>query len=129
MNPETPERELSKTEEWFRTKLHDAINYGLAGITVICGWLVSSDNVISIHHAEDAEKREAALVLGILLPIAWGIWYFLLGRLHSQLPGHRTVIQRRNLHLLAFGGLLVLAIIWCVVADVITVPAQFVPKK
>ncbi|MDZ4286953.1 MAG: hypothetical protein U0984_03290 [Prosthecobacter sp.] len=123
------ERDLTKTEEWFRTKLHDAINYGVAAITVIAGWLVSNDNIISIHHAEDAEKREAAVVLGILLPVLWAIWYFLLVKLHTELPGHRTIVRRRNLHLIAFAGLIVFAVIWCVVADVITVPANLVPKK
>lgn len=125
----TDDRDLSKTEEWFRTKLHEAINYGIAAITIIGGWLVSSDSIISIHHEEDAEKREAAAFLAGLLPLLWAAWYVLLRGLHGRLPVHSTIVQRRNLHLLAWAGLVVLALIWCVAADVITVPAQFAAKK
>ncbi len=124
------DRELNKTEEWFRTKLHDSINYGIAAITIIGGWLVSNDSIISIHHAEDAEKREAALVFAILLPLAWGAWLILMKKLHAHLPPHPTIVKKSSLHLLAGAALLVFIVIWCVVADVITVPAQFaVPAK
>lgn len=123
------DRELTKTEEWFRTKLHESINYGIAAVTIIGGWLVSNDSIISIHHAEDAEKHEAALVFAILLPLAWGAWFLLLKKLHSNLPSHPTIVRKKNLHLLAISALLVFVVIWCIVADVITVPAQFVPKK
>lgn len=67
----SPNDDLTKTDEWFRTKLHDTIHYGIAAITIIAGWLLSNDSIISIHHAEDAEKKEAAIVLAILLPLAW----------------------------------------------------------
>lgn len=125
----TPSEDLSKTEEWFRTKLHDTINYGVAAVTIIGVWLVSNDSIISIHHAEDAEKKEAAIVLAILLPLVWAGWFVLLRRLHSQLPSHPTIIGRKNLHLLAIAALLVFLIIWCVVADVITIPAQLAPGR
>lgn len=53
----------------------------------------------------------------------------LLRRLHAQLPPHPTIVGNKNLHLMALGMLLLLIVIWCVVADVITVPAQFTLKK
>jgi hypothetical protein len=124
-----PNDDLTKTDEWFRTKLHDTIHYGIAAITIIAGWLLSNDSIISIHHAEDAEKKEAAIVLAILLPLAWGVWFMLLRKLHAQLPPHPTIVAKKNLHLMAFGMLLLFIVIWCVVADVITVPAQFTLKK
>jgi hypothetical protein len=129
--PEQPqsERELSKTDEWFRTKLHDVLKYGIAAVTIVGGWLMSNDSIISIHQPEDPEKKEAAIVLAILLPLAWAAWYGVLISLHSRLPGHPTIIQRRNLHLLALAGLAVFVVMWCVVADVITVPTGLVPKK
>jgi hypothetical protein len=123
------EHDLTESAVWFRDKLDDTINYGLGAITIIGGWLLSNDSIISIHHQEDAEKHEAAIVLGVILPLAWLFWYFFLTRLHSQLPNHETVVSRRNLHLLAFGGLIVFLLIWCVVADVITVPSQFITEK
>jgi hypothetical protein len=129
MAHEPEDRDLSKTEEWFRAKLHDSMKYGLAAVSVIGGWLVSNDSIISIHHAEDAEKREAAIVFAILLPLAWAAWYVAMLQIHQQLPIHRTILQRKNLHLLAFAGLAVFIVIWCVVADVITVPAQFATGK
>jgi len=61
------DRELSKTEEWFREKLHDTVKYGLAALTMIGGWLMSNDSIISIQHADNAEKQEAAVILGIRL--------------------------------------------------------------
>ncbi|MBE7495060.1 MAG: hypothetical protein HS117_08955 [Verrucomicrobiaceae bacterium] len=125
----TDHRDLDSTEEWFRTKLHDTIHYGIAAITIIAGWLLSSDSIISIHHAEDAEKKEAAIVLAILLPLAWGVWFTMLRRLHAHLPPHPTIVSKKNLHLLAIGMLLLFVVIWCVVADVITIPAQFTLKK
>jgi hypothetical protein len=123
------DRDLTKTEEWFRAKLHETVGYGLTAITIIGGWLISSDSIISIHHAEDAEKREAALFLAILLPLLWAAWYVVLRNLHTRLPAHSTIVRRRNLHLLAWGGLVVVALIWCLAADVIAVPAQFDAKK
>lgn len=125
----TEHRDLNSTEEWFRTKLHDTINYGVAAVTIIGGWLVSNDSIISIHHAEDAEKKEAAIVLAIVLPLVWAGWFVLLRRLHAHLPSHPTIIGRKNLHLLAIAALLLFVVIWCVVADVITIPAQFAGKK
>lgn len=117
------DRELSKTEEWFREKLHDAVNYGLAALTVIGGWLLSNDSVISIEQADNAEKQEAAVLLGILLPGLWFAWYALLRNLHNGLPTeHPTILTRRSLHLIAFGGLAFLVALWCVAADIVTIP-------
>lgn len=68
-------------------------------------------------------------MLAILLPLAWGVWFLLLRRLHGHLQPHPTIVARKNLHLLAIGMLLLFVVIWCVVADVITIPAQFTLKK
>ncbi len=95
----------------------------------LAGWLLSNDSIIFIHRAEDAEKKEAAIVLAILLPLAGDLQFMLLRRLHAQLPPHPTIVGNKNLHLMALGMLLLLIVIWCVVADVITIPAQFTLKK
>jgi uncharacterized membrane protein len=50
-------------------------------------------------------------------------------RLHAQLPPHPTSASNKNLHLMTLGMLPLLIVIWCVVADVITIPAQFTLKK
>lgn len=53
----------------------------------------------------------------------------MLRKLHGQLPPHPTIVAKKNLHLMALGMLLLFIVLWCVVADVITVPAQFTMKK
>jgi len=119
------DRELSKTEEWFREKLHDTVNYGLAALTMIGGWLMSNDSIISIQQADNAEKQEAAVILGILLPCLWFAWYASLRNLHNGLPtDHPTILTRRSLHLIALGSLVFLVVLWCVAADVVTFPTS-----
>lgn len=123
------DRDLTETEEWFRTKLYETINYGIAAITIIGGWLISDDGIISIYHAEDAEKREAAFVLAVFLPLAWFAWFLVLKRLYSRLPAHPTIVRSTSLHLLTTSALLVLIVMWCVAADVISAPAQFARRS
>lgn len=112
------ERELTKSEEWFRDRLKDYIEYGLGAFAVFAGWLLSSDSIISVAADADADKKEAAIILAILLPIIWLIWYIVLLKLHSRCPPHATVIDRRYLHLYAVGVVLAFFALWLIVADV-----------
>lgn len=111
------ERELTKSEEWFRDRLSEYLGYGAAVFAVLAGWLITSDSSISLAHAADSDKREAALVLCILVPIAWAVWYLVLLKTHARCPPHPTVIKRRSLHLYALGVGLGLAIILFLVVD------------
>lgn len=113
------ERELTKSEEWFRERLNDYIQYGMGAFAVFAGWLLSSDSIISITaDGDNADKKEAAIILAILLPIIWIIWYLVLLRIHARCPPHQTVIDRRYLHLYAVGVALALFVLWLLVADV-----------
>jgi hypothetical protein len=112
------ERELTKDEEWFRDRLNDFIRYGIGAFTIIAGWLLSTNSIISIAADASPEKKEAAIILGVMLPLLWAIWYVVLLKLHSKCPPHRTVIQRRYLHFYAIGVGIALFALWCVVADV-----------
>jgi RsiW-degrading membrane proteinase PrsW (M82 family) len=113
------EHELTKSEEWFRDRLNDFLGYGVAAFTVIIGWLLSSDSLISLSREAGTDKREAALALAILMPVIWILWYAIVLRLHSKCPSHPTVISRRYLHLYAVGVAIALFAIWCLVADVV----------
>jgi len=113
------EHELTKSEEWFRDRLKDFLGYGVAAFTVIIGWLLSSDSLISLDQNADADKREAATALAILMPMSWALWYIVILRVHSKCPNHPTVIARRYLHLYAIGVAIALFAIWCIVADVV----------
>lgn len=112
------ENELTKSEEWFRNRLNDYIQYGLGAFALFAGWLLSSDSIISLEARADADKKEAAIVLAILLPLLWFIWYFTLLTTHSKCPPHTTVIARRYLHFYVFGVGIALFILWFMVADV-----------
>ena len=113
------EYELTTSEEWFRDRLTDLLGYGAAGFTVLIGWLLSNDSIISLDHNADADKREAAIALAVGMPIVWGLWYMLTLRLHSKCPNHPTVVRRRYLHLYSVGIAMALFAIWCLVADII----------
>jgi len=116
-------RDLNQTEQWFRTKLHEYLGYGIAGFTILSGWLHSNDSVISLHHAEDAEKHEAAIALAILMPVVWAGWYALLLGIHRRCPQHPTVLHQRLVHGCAAAAAIVLFVIWALVADIWTPPA------
>ena len=113
------EHELTKSEEWFRDRLIDFLGYGVLAFTVIIGWLLSSDSLISLAHNADADRREAAIALAILMPVLWVLWYIVILRLHSKCPKHPTVITRRYLHLYSMGIAIALFAIWCLVADAV----------
>lgn len=113
------EQELTTSEEWFRDRLNDFLGYGVAAFTVIIGWLLSSDSLISLDHNSDADKREAAIALAILMPVVWVLWYVVILRLHARCPSHPTVIARRYLHLYAVGVAIALFAVWCLAADVV----------
>jgi hypothetical protein len=113
------EHELTKSEEWFRDRLNDILGYGVAAFTVIIGWLLSSDSLISISRESQTDKRDAAIALAILMPLSWILWYIVILRLHSNCPPHPTVITRRYLHLYSIGVALALFAIWCLAADVV----------
>ena len=110
--------ELTKSEEWFRDRLRDYIEYGLGAFVVFAGWLLSSDSIISLEASADADKKEAAMVLAILLPVLWIIWYVILLKTHSRCPQHETVIKRLYLHLYAVGLAITLFLLWFMVADI-----------
>jgi hypothetical protein len=112
------ENELTKSEEWFRDKLNDYIEYGLGAFVVFAGWLISSDSIISLEARADADKKEAAIMLALLLPVLWVIWYVILLGTHSRCPLHSTVVKRKSLHLYAVGLGIALFILWFMVADV-----------
>ncbi|HEX8247782.1 MAG TPA: hypothetical protein VF599_06405 [Pyrinomonadaceae bacterium] len=116
--------ELSKSEEWFRDRLNDYLQYGLGAFVVLAGWLLSSDSIISLSTEADADKKEAAVMLAILLPILWAIWYLVLLKIHTRCPPHETVIRRLYLHLYAEGVALALFILWLLVADVFSLFAN-----
>jgi hypothetical protein len=110
--------DLTKSEEWFRDRLNDYIGYGFGAFTVIAGWLISSDSIISIDVDAATDKKEAAIILALLLPTLWIIWYAILLSLHSRCPPHPTVIRRRYLHVYAAGIAVALIVLWFMVADV-----------
>lgn len=112
------DRKLTESEEWFRNRLNDYIQYGLGAFALFAGWLLSSDSIISLEARADRDKKEAAIALAILLPIIWSVWYFVLLQTHSKCPKHPTVIKRRYLHFFAFGLAMALFAIWYLVADV-----------
>lgn len=115
---EQAERELTNSEVWFRDRLSNYIEYGLGAFAVFAGWLISSDSIISLEASADADKREAAILLALLLPILWTIWYVILLKTHSRCPLHPTVIRRLTLHLYAVTLAIALFILWFMVADV-----------
>ena len=112
------EAELTKSEEWFRDRLNDYIEYGIGAFTIFAGWLLSSESIISLEASADADKKEAAILLAVILPILWVIWYTVLLKTHSKCPSHPTVIERRFLHLYAIGLGIALFVLWFMVADV-----------
>lgn len=115
---ETEEYELRKSEEWFRDRLNDYLQYGLGAFVIFAGWLLSNDSIISLGAEADADKTEAAVLLAVLLPVLWLIWYVILLKTHSRCPPHETIIKRRYLHLYALGVALSLFTLWLTVADV-----------
>jgi hypothetical protein len=112
------EQELTKSQEWFRDHLHSYLGYGGAAFTVIVGWLISHDSVISLARDTD-DKREAAIILAVLIPVLWVVWYAVILRLHSRCPSHPTVIAKGYLHLYSISVAIALFALWCLVADVI----------
>ena len=112
------ERELTKSEEWFRDRLNDYIEYGLGAFTIFAGWLLSSESIISLEASADADKKEAAILLAVILPVLWTIWYTILLKTHSKCPAHSTVVKRKFLHLYAIGLGVALFVLWFLVADV-----------
>jgi hypothetical protein len=112
------DRDLTKSEEWFRDKLNDYIEYGMGAFAVFAGWLISSDSIISLEARADADKREAAIMLALLLPVLWTIWYAIMLKTHSRCPVHPTVVKRISLHLYAVGLAIALFLLWFLVADV-----------
>jgi len=64
------EHELTESEEWFRDRLKDFLGYGVAAFTAIIGWLLSSDSLISLAQNADADRREAAMAIAVLLPVS-----------------------------------------------------------
>lgn len=111
------ERELTKSEEWFRDRLIDYLSYGAAAFTIIAGWLLSNDSIISLAHEADADKREAAIVLAVIMPLAWLLWYFVILRLHAKCPPHPTVMSRGYLHLYSIAVAAALFVVWWLVAE------------
>jgi RsiW-degrading membrane proteinase PrsW (M82 family) len=118
MNREETEYELRKSEEWFRDRLNDYLQYGLGAFVIFAGWLLSSDSIISLSNDAEADKKEAAVMLAIILPILWLIWYVILLKTHSRCPPHETIIKRLYLHLYALGVALSLFTFWLMVADI-----------
>jgi hypothetical protein len=118
------ETDLRKSEEWLRDRLNDYLQYGLGAFVVLAGWLISSDSIISLESAADADKKEAAVMLAVLLPILWAIWYLVLLKIHARCPPHETVIRRLYLHLYAAGVAIALFVLWLMVADVFTIFAK-----
>ena len=118
MNSEEAEYELRKSEEWFRERLNDYLQYGLGAFVIFAGWLLSSDSIISLENEAHADKKEAAVLLAIILPVLWLIWYLILLKTHSRCPPHETIIKRSYLHLYAVGVALLLFILWLLVADI-----------
>lgn len=118
VNIEQAKRELTKSEEWFRDRLNNYIEYGLGAFAVFAGWLISSDSIISLEARADADKREAAIMLALLLPVLWTIWYVILLKIHTRCPPHPTVIRRLTLHLYAVSLAIALFVLWFMVADV-----------
>lgn len=116
--------ELRKSEEWFRDRLNDYLQYGLGAFVIFAGWLLSSDSIISLDSEADANKKEAAVMLAVLLPILWLIWYIILLKTHSRCPPHETIIKRLYLHLYALGVAFSLFILWLMVADVFVLFAK-----
>jgi hypothetical protein len=112
------EAELTKSEEWFRDRLNDYIEYGIGAFTIFAGWLLSSESIISLEASADADKKEAAILLAVILPILWTVWYGVLLKTHSKCPVHSTVVKRRFLHFYAFGLAVALFVLWFMVADV-----------
>jgi len=84
------------------------MSLGTGAFIVISGWLLSNDTVLSLDHAADAEKREAAIFMCVTLPMAWLLWYVALLKTHARCPSHPTVVGRTSLHLycLITGGAL-----------------------
>ncbi|MGC2236092.1 MAG: hypothetical protein WA584_08015, partial [Pyrinomonadaceae bacterium] len=74
--------------------------------------------IISLEARADADKKEAAIILAVILPIIWVVWYYVLLQTHKRCPPHSTVINRRYLHYFAFGLAAALFVIWFMVADV-----------
>lgn len=121
MNQEETDFELRKSEEWFRDRLNDYLQYGLGAFVVFAGWLLSSDSIISLGKESDPDKNEAAILLAVILPVLWLIWYVILLKTHSRCPTHETIIKRLYLHLYAAGVGLTLFILWLLVADVLLI--------
>lgn len=91
-----------ETGLWFRDRLQDALRLGAAAFLVLAGWLISNDSLVSLAHPDDADRREAAHLLLIFVPLLWAGWYAYLVRLRSRCPEHATVIGRRWLHAAAW---------------------------
>lgn len=111
------EQELTKSQEWLRDQLHAYLGYGGAAFTVMVGWLLSNDSLISL--TEDLrDRREAAIALAVFIPILWIVWYVVIQRVHAMCPKHSTILAKRHLHLYAISLAVALGALWCVVADV-----------
>lgn len=114
------DRDLNKSDEWFRDRVNDLLGLGGAAFLVIAGWLISNDSVISLAHEADADKREAAIFLCVAAPVAWVLWYVVLSKIHSKCPAHPTVLPRRFLHLYAVGvGFAIFVVVYLAVDGVV----------
>ena len=116
MAREGGDREADGGGLWFRDRLHDVLGLGAAAFVVIGGWLLSSDSIIGLDHAQDADHREAAQLLLVAMPLLWAGWYAYLVRLRSRCPEHPTVPRRAMVHALAWVAAIGLAALLRLVA-------------
>jgi hypothetical protein len=106
------EHELTTTETWFRDLLGRILGLGGAMIVLVSGWLLSNDTLFSLDQPAGTDKREAAVFLCVLLPVAWLLWYAAVLKTHSNCPVHPTVLRRPLVHLYCVGtGMVLLALI------------------
>src|SRR5689334_20413378 len=110
------ERQGDESGLWFRDRLHDVVGLGAAAFLVCGGWLLSSDSVIGLDHPNDADHREAAMLLLVFVPIMWVGWYVYLVRLRNKCPDHPTVPARAWVHAFAWAVAVGLGVILHVAA-------------
>ena len=110
--------DLTETEKWFRDRTREALSYGFVGLTVLGGWLVGNDSAVSLHHPDDADKREAARALLVGVPVLWAGWYAYLLWMRCRCCDHATVPHRAVVHGVAIVTAVGLAaILWIVAID------------
>ena len=96
-------RDLSQTEQWYRSVLYEVLIWGITVGLVYSGWLVSPGEIASFYPEGNESSAEShklfmnALFLVFCTPVFLIVWILLLEYIHKKCPKHITILSIKKL--------------------------------